>query len=105
MAYPNPVETDDGRILTGARAWAEIAYRIRTDSGFHLMAYQQIKSPMAQAIFIGEYGFPAGAIATPDLVTLIKTRPEAARHPKIKAFLASLPEEPEEPRPALQLVR
>jgi len=58
---------------------------------------------MAQALFIGEYGFPEGATAGNELVALIRGNPGAVRHPKLKAFLASLPEEPEEPR--LQLVR
>jgi hypothetical protein len=104
MAYPSVVETDDGRKLTGARAWAEISYRIRQDPEFHLQAYLLLKTPIAQALFIGEYGFPAGAVSNNELVTLIRGNPGAARHPKLKAFLASLPEEPEEPR-RLQLVR
>ena len=104
MAYPSVVETDDGRKLTGARAWAEISYRIRQDPEFHLQAYLLLKTPIAQALFIGEYGFPAGAVSNNELVMLIRGNPGAARHPKLKAFLASLPEEPEEPR-RLQLVR
>jgi hypothetical protein len=105
MAYPGIVETDDGRKLTGARAWAEIAFRIRTEPEFHLLAYQQLKTPIAQTIFIGEYGFPPGAVPNDELVQLIRSNPAASRHPKLKAFLESLPEDPEEPRPALQLVR
>ncbi len=105
MAYPSAVETDDGRKLTGARAWAEISYKIRTRPAFHLEAYQLIKTPIAQAMFISEYGFPPGATPNEELVALVRGNPGASRHPKLKAFLASLPDDPEEPRPALQLVR
>jgi len=114
------------------RKWAEMSHRIRTEPNFALKSFNEIgvRKPAheitGKTLFIRDYGFPEGAVPSPELVQFVQSRPDIDRHPRIKAFLdtwglsvkpvASIvqddeteaedsEDEPEGPRPLLRLVR